>query len=441
MSQNRPRSGVTATRSHVWACCGDRLFDGDQVQHGYAVMVQDGLIADIVPDRNVPGEMPRMSVPGGTIMPGLMDTHVHFGRWQGPLYLAYGVTTVRDVGNDLAWILAQRSEAQRRPWPHIVCVGPMLDGPQPYWGTCRGCADEPAASRAVSETAAAGVDGIKFYPGLRTEWLPSMLAEVRKTGLPVMMHCADLLAACEAGVEETFHLDGLLAAVWPEHPPGWLELWGHPEFPRDQARLDAVADRIAASGSIVTPTLFYWDFARTIRRPDPLPPESAAIPPRNLAWLRAFRGHRVDPVAAQTWDKALRRAQEFVVLLVERGVTILPGTDEPWGVLPPGLSLWRELMLLVECGLSPIAALRTATAGAAARLRMSRRGRLLPGYAADLTIVVGDPTVTMTDRPQIAFVVKDGTVHRPDDLRQASTAFVATLDAEPWGINFREKAG
>ena len=102
MSQDRPRSGVAETGSRVWACHGDRLFDGEQVRHGCAVIVRDRVIADIVPASSVPVEMERLALPGGTILPGLMDTHVHFGSWQGPLYLTYGVTTVRDVGNDLA---------------------------------------------------------------------------------------------------------------------------------------------------------------------------------------------------------------------------------------------------------------------------------------------------------------------------------------------------
>lgn len=125
-------------QDRVWACCGDRLFDGEQARPGCAVIVRDAVIADIVPAGSVPAGMRTVSVPGGTILPGLMDTHVHFGRWQGPLYRADGVTTVRDVGNDLAWILAQRAEASRQPWPHIVCTGPMLDGPHPHWSSCRG---------------------------------------------------------------------------------------------------------------------------------------------------------------------------------------------------------------------------------------------------------------------------------------------------------------
>lgn len=431
---------VPMSQEHVWACCADRLFDGERVLAGHAVVVRGALIEGIVPAVSLPEDMRRLTVSDGTILPGLIDTHVHFCRWQGPLYLAHGVTTVRDVGNDLAWILERRAEAPNLPWPQILCVGPMLDGPQPHWGVSRACRDETDACRAVRETAARGVDGIKFYPGLHREWLPAMLAAVRETGLPVMMHCADLVGASEAGVEETFHLDGLLSAVWPDHPAGWLELWGHPDFPCDRAQLAAAADRIAASGSIVTPTLFHWDFSRTFRRPDPFPAESAAIPPQVLAWLRDFPGYEVDAVSARMWDRATRRVQEFVGLLLERKVRILPGTDEPWGVLPPGLSLWRELALLVECGLSPLAVLRAATSEAAARLRLPRHGRLLPGYAADLAVVAGDPTVQMTDRPKIHAVVKDGIVQQPDDLRRASAAFAVTLETEPWGILFRKAA-
>lgn len=424
----------------LWACCAEQVFDGEQVRRDWAVVVDGATIADVVPTAELPADMPRLSVPGSTILPGLIDVHVHFGRWQGPLYLAYGVTTVRDVGNDARWILERRAEAHQHPWPRIVCVGPILDGPQPSWGFCRACPDESSACRAVAETAALGVDGIKLYPGLPTAWLSAMVAEARRAGLPVMMHCADMPAACAAGVEECFHLDGLLGAVWPGHPPGWLDVWGHPGFPDDVVRLGEVADRIADSGAIVTPTLFYWDFARRIRTPGGLPPESAAIPALNLGWLRSFRGHEVNPVTAATWERAFERAQKFVALLVERGVPVLPGTDEPWGVLPPGLSLWRELKLLVECGLSPIAAMRAATTAAAARLRLPDRGRLQPGYVADLAFVAGDPTVAMTDRPEITTVVQAGKVHRPDELRKASVGYAATVEHEPIGSEFKRVA-
>ena len=207
------------------------------------------------------------------------------------------------------------------------------------------------------------------------------------------------------------------------------------------SRLGKVADRIAASGATVTPTLFFWDFARTVRHPSPLPRETSLIPEANLAWLRAMHGQQVDPAAAATWDRAMQRVQALVALLLARGVTILPGTDEPWGVLPPGLSLWRELALLAECGMRPLSALRAATSGAAARLRLPDCGRLQSGCAADLVLVAGDPTTVIPGRPEIAAVVHGGKVLRPDDLRAASAAYATGLESAPIGSEFKRVAG
>jgi len=424
-----------------WACYGDRLFDGERVREGMALIVEGERIAGVVPVADVPEGMPAITAPGGTVLPGLIDVHVHFGAWQGPLYLAYGVTTVRDVGNYPGWILARQAEARDHPWPHISCVGPALDGPEPYWGLCRPCADETSARRAVVETAALGVNGIKLYVGLASEWLPGMVTAAREADLPMMMHCFDVPGALDAGVEEFFHLDGLLDALWPGHPSGWLEVWGHEDFPRDDAHLPRMADRIAASGIITTPTLFYWDFAWAMRRAGrPEPAEAPYLPEQNLAWLRAVPGQHFNPAGAEVWYRACRNARAFLTLLIERGVPILPGTDEPWGLLLPGQSLWREMILLAHCGMKTTDALRAATADAAKRLRLSDRGRLQPGCAADLVLVSGDPTTTLTDHPDIIATVRDGKLYHPAELKARSLDYARNIEHEPMGIEFRKRA-
>ena len=109
----------------------DRVFDGEELRTGMSVAVRGRIISDVLPVEQVEPDQRVFDAPGCTILPGLIDVHVHFMRWQGPLYLAYGVTTVRDVGNGLDWILARRAEWQVHPWPRIFCLGPLLDGPQP----------------------------------------------------------------------------------------------------------------------------------------------------------------------------------------------------------------------------------------------------------------------------------------------------------------------
>ena len=88
-------------------------------------------------------------------------------------------------------------------------------------------------------------NGSRQWRGLRT-----------RPGLPVMMHCSPhgVLAAAEAGIDEFFHLDGLLTDIWPDCPVyGWLERWGHEDFPGTWARQQHVADVIARPGLIATP--------------------------------------------------------------------------------------------------------------------------------------------------------------------------------------------
>jgi len=424
--------------SHAYSA--DRLFDGERFCSNQAVIIEGDRIAAVVPTEAVPADVPVVEVPGGTILPGLIDTHVHFGRWQGPLYLAYGVTTVRDVGNYPDWILARRAEADHHPWPRIICVGPVLDGPEPSWDFCRACPDASTALQAVAETVALGVEGIKLYTGMRSDWLPAVVAETRRLKRPVMMHPFDAMGAIQAGVEELFHLDGMLDSVWPERPPGWLEVWGRETFPRDSANMMHTANRIAASGVIITPTLAYWDFAWRIRSAATLPSESEHVPAQQLAILRALPGHGIAPQAASMWGCALRNAKHFLSLLIERDVPILTGTDEPFGVFPPGRSLWREMELLCECGMKPAAVLRAATSTASDRLGLKLHGRLKSGCAADLVLLEGDPASDGFSTPRIAAVVRAGQLHRPAELIRTVSAYATELDGEPLSGAFRKIA-
>jgi hypothetical protein len=426
-------SSTKASGRLAWAAA--RVFDGERTLVDHAVLVQDGVISAVLPQHSLPEGVPLCAEPDSTLLPGLIDTHVHFMRWQGPLFLAHGVTTVRDVGNDLEWILARRGEWEANLWPRLLCVGPLLDGPTPVHAVVsRCCADAADALAAVRGTVAAGVDGIKLYVGLHRDWLPAMVREGQAAGHKVSMHCSGsgVLVAGSAGIDEFFHLDGILADVWPMHPAGWLSAWGRPEFARTLDRQRDVADAIGALGMTATPTLAYWDSQWRIRTADHL--GSAAMRHVPTAIIEAQGRQAADPVAAALWQRALRAAQDFVGLLVARGVPLLAGSDVPCGAVPAGLSLWRELSLLVEAGLSPPQALRAATAAAAAFLGQPHLGRLRPGAAADMVLVRGNPTERIPERPDVVAVMRHGTVYRPGCLLAAAAAATATVDNEPWGL-------
>jgi hypothetical protein len=412
--------GVSAPAHGRWACRADRIFDGQRVRADTAVIVDGDRIAALLPARDVPPGLPILAAPGCTLLPGLVDLHTHFTRWQGPLFLAHGVTTIRDVGNQLDWILARRGEWRSHPWPRIHTLGPLLDGPTPaHPGISLACGNAAAARQAVAHVAAAGVDGIKLYVGLRAEWLRGMVEEAHSHGLRVAMHCSDQTpasAAGAAGVDEFFHLDGLLADIWPDHPGGWLRAWGEPGAAQRLDHQQHLADRIKQLGMIATPTLAFWE---------------------GNCHARASGYPRPEAIGADTaggvdaWRRALTAAQRFVGLLRAREVPVLAGTDAPCALLQPGRSLWRELSLLVECGMAPIASLCAATSGAAACLGNERIGRLAPGCAADMVVAKGDPTRDLPASPEVAAVVLAGQVLSPAVLLAQARRQLARSAPDP----------
>jgi len=419
------------------AYTADRIFDGERTLTGHAVIVADGVVSAVAPLDALPPGVVLHREPGTSLIPGLIDTHIHFMRWEGPLFLAHGVTTVRDTGNELKWILDRRSEWKDQPWPRVLSLGPLLDGPVPiHEFVARSCKNQDDAVAAVREMIAAKVDGIKFYAALPPEWFAAMVSEAHAAGLKVSMHCAGagVLVAGEAGVDEFYHLDGILADIWPDHPPSWLDVWGYPGLADTWDRQREVADRIAALGMTSTPTLAYWDSQWRARIGGYLQTEELRPVPAEFS---RWQAEVPDRAMSDLWRRALDNALKFQGLLLERGVPTLAGTDAPCGPIPPGLSLWREMSLLVECGMSPMQALRSATSDAADFLGRPELGRLRPGAAADMVFVGGNPMERIPEKPGVTMVLRRGQAYRPDQLISATPVSVEDLQEDPWHAQFK----
>lgn len=118
---------------------------------------------------------------------------------------------------------------------------------------------------------------------------------------------------------------------------------------------------------------------------------------------------------------------------------ILAGTDVPW--VMPGVSLWRELALLAESGMTPLQALRAATHDAARWLGSDRIGQLAPGCVADVVLMKGDPSAHIPDRPAIEAVVRSGEWLQPGDLLAAAHAEGKDVEHDPWGPEFARVFG
>ncbi len=404
----------------TFALVADRLWDGrgDVAREGLAVLVRGAQIEAIAPLGEIPPRAAVRRFPGCTLIPGLMDAHVHYSTVMGPAFLAAGVTTIRDVGNDLDWILGQRARhaANPRIGPAILCCGFLLDGPKAYWrhmGRAHASAQDVRAS--VREEAARGVDAIKLYAGADLELIRAAVEESRLVGKPTLAHLGPLKAedTARAGLGEIQHLTGC-GAAWKDST---------------LQEKDALIDILLEHGVAMTPTLVVWD--RLGRILDPV-------------FANDERRKWVHPVFRDVWERYLTRSgppeprlklqtvvpwmKNCLARMSERGVSIAVGTDTPFPHLVPGFSVHDELAQYVDAGIAPSVALRAATSGTARVLGISgQKGHLAPGMAADLVAVRGDPLKRIEDLSGVEATVRSGVVLEPAALLESLQATYGSI--------------
>ena len=350
-------------------------------QSGKALVISGSKIEGVADARTLPGDMDRVAFPGCTLMPGLIDAHVHMASWMVPALLAAGVTTVRDIGNDLDWILGLRSRlaADPRPAPRIRCCGPVLDGRHVNWPLIGERHEDPAAVAAkVERLAEAGVDEIKLYVHLDLEQIEAAVEAGRRAGVPVVAHLGEVnaLEAARAGVAELQHLSGII----------------HPFDGSHLVDLQEVTDALIEADTALCPTVVVWDrlarLGQFVTRPDP---RLRWVPEEIRQSWEAFP-HRHDPEGSRGRMAAVAEIQRAIPAFYRAGVPIVAGTDAPWPYLIPGFSLHDELAMLTTSGLTPAQVLTAATREASRRLGVDRlTGTLEEGKAADLLLTEGNP--------------------------------------------------
>jgi imidazolonepropionase-like amidohydrolase len=399
-----------------------------QVLANGTVFISGGRIARVDDTRAADRVISEKSIDatGRTLVPGLIDAHVHVEPWTVPLFLKYGVTSVRDLNNDPAYIfpLAREDAASR---PRIVAAGALIDGPGSFWKNAIVVDDPLAADAAVQRAVAAGAGVIKVYTRLRPALIAEIVQEARARGVPVAAHLGRTTAvqAAFAGVTSIEHLTGIPESVSSERDRlisahddffgGWTaaELeWAS----LDPAALDRVARTLIEQQVVLVPTLALHEaFSRLA---DPLlqrDPALSDVPDsvKTREWDPADIMGRAHWTAATLagFARSLAAMQRFVRRYVQLGGHVAAGTDTPQQFVVPGASLHRELQLYVAAGLSPAAALRTATAEGAALLGIAdRAGTIAVGKDADLVLVDGDPLADITALSRIVTVLRNGQV-------------------------------
>lgn len=368
-----------------------------------------------------------------TALPGFIDMHVHLSRGEpgadinlAPLYLAHGVTSVRDVGSDLRAIKQMRSriESGEVAGPRIFFCGPQLNGKSFRPGMCNlQTADEVRAK--VIELRDEGVHALKIYDQLGLELAQLVIQEARRSDLTVCGHLGKVTAgeAISSGIGGIEHLTSLIFELFPEgqRNPFSQDLFrmiAEIDFNGSAAR--RISENVVGCGVYVDPTVVVYD--RIARFPElkSSGPSFRLVPERlSSYWLERlgkFAGTWGDDdfeVARTSFDKL----KSWLSTLQAEGVPIIAGTDTPNPYLVPGRALLDEIKLLTEAGLSNGTAISAATSLASHALgRADEIGAIGIGRRADFLLMQGNPLDDISLIDTIAAVYKDGIEYDPETL-------------------------
>jgi imidazolonepropionase-like amidohydrolase len=329
------------------------------------IVVHDGRIVAIGPRTatTVPPDAAVIDGSGSWVIPGLIDAHVHLHAGDLPAYRAAGITTVRNMWGTPGVAALQASAASGADVPTILSASPGVDGTPPSWPGTVIVLDALKARSEVRRLAGDGWTFIKVYNRLRPDVYAAVLDEARRVGVPVVGHvpfAVSIDAALDGGQASVEHLTGIAEAVaGGRGPAGWLTL--------NRQAVAPLAARVAASQTWVCPT---------------------------LTVLRHLATNSLSPTAAA---QARQHQLEVVRALHDAGVPLLAGTDAGIGLVAPGTSLLLELQAFVEAGLTPQAALRTATTDAARFLGVpDELGTVEVGKRADLVLLSRDPLADLS---------------------------------------------
>ncbi|MGZ0151458.1 amidohydrolase family protein [Kribbella sp. WER1] len=360
-----------------------RLVDRGTALPADCLRVADGRIAAIGgPDIARPDDL-LVDGSGTTLLPGLIDAHVHLAPGSTHLAATYGVTTQLDMFSMPEVIAGETprtgfftsSIGATAPGGHPTIAFP----PFPY------VTGPDDARRFVADRIAEGADHLKVIyddgsgamlniPTLSRETVRALADEAHANGLTVVAHvstAAGAVTVAECGVDVLAHAPSDLMS------------------PED---IDAVKN-VAVIATLGVVDMF--------GAPGHLPLQDeqelmARMPAR---WRRVLDHQSRRWMPPQPPDGSAARAN--VLALLQAGVQVLAGTDAPNPGLVFGASLHRELVHLVSAGLTPAQALVAATSAPAEVFKLSDRGRLVTGARADLLLVDGDPLVDITATQRI----------------------------------------
>jgi len=398
-------ASVLPPPSHAIAITGGTVIDVTGKKRpltNSTVVVVDGKITAVGPSGRVaiPSGATVVNAAGKTIIPGLWDMHSHFEQVEwGPIYLAAGITTVRDVGNELEFVVSVRDAVTsgKGIGPRMLLAG-IVDGSGPSsMGAIH--ADTPDEGRqVVRRYHDAGFAQIKIYSSIRLSVLRAIAAEAHRLGMTVTGHVPEGINAFEAldaGMDQINHAEYVAAVAYPD--------------------AEKVIAAMRAHRAVLDPTLALYEL---LSRPFTQPIESfepgIAHVARELA--TPLGGFGSPPESAPLRRRRFEDDLALVGVLHKAGIRIVAGTDQS----VPGHSLHREIELYVKAGFRPLEALQAATIVPAQVMKRDKdSGTIDAGKRGDLVILDASPLDDIRNTRKIFRVVTNGRVFDPAPLWQS----------------------
>lgn len=385
------------------------------------ILIENGVITAAGPrDRvTVPADATVLDASGKFAIPGLWDMHAHYEQVEwGPIYLAAGVTSVRDVGNEFDFIRTVHEELDRTQnpaiGPHLEFAG-VIDGTGPI-GLGAILGDTPEQARSwVAKYAAAGARQIKIYSSVKPDIVKVITAEAHARGLTVTGHIPEGMTAIEGindGMDQINHI--VFLAPYFYHPAlgadGKPDRSKPPVLDLDGPRSRDLISTLKAHHTILDPTVAIYESMLNTKPLDQIEPGLDHVAPQ----LR----EALDNPPAPADKTALMDARRLALIAALRalhaaGIPIVAGTDQ----LIPGYSIHHELELYVEAGFTPLEALQSATIEAARAVGVEKEsGSLQPGKRGDVLLLNADPLADIHNTRKVWRTVAAGAIYEPAPL-------------------------
>ena len=415
---------------HLWLTHANVFASAEAiVQKNMTIELKDGKISAIYPDsKTVPLSDSVIDCSGKFIMPGLWDMHSHYAKEDGIMYLAGGVTHVRDMGNDkilLTW--KQQISSNSLLGPDISYISGFIDKEDPFQaptGAIIKSLDE--GLNAIDNYHKLGYAQIKLYSAIKPDWVKPLADHAHSLNMRVCGHIPAFMTAEQAiddGYDEITHMNFIFLNFMGDsidtRTPRRFSKVGEEggKLNLQSAEVQRFITLMKSRHISLDATMNVWQGMFEEFNGDTLgflKPVSAWLPDSWVPYLTVKSQYGSND-QKQPYKSAFSNMLKMLKLLYDNGILLVAGTDGG-----DANALHHEFELYVRAGIPPAKVIQIATYNAALDCGLQNiYGQILPGRIADLIIIDGNPSERISDIRLIRTVIKNGRVYQPKQLLQS----------------------